>query len=183
MRKKLYLVFVFAMALSLLIAPAAFAQEDDQTTAAVEEDLVRVEVRNRTDQTVFIVLTTAFLPQGAAGEDGQATAGESPFTGDVRTETARMVEDVGTESGRTRFFGLAVGPETERTFTVERGVYFHRTTACGVTQDGVIDVTSQIRLVFVPCGSEPANAGAPSMEKISMDDPDLGGVNWRYQLQ
>jgi hypothetical protein len=178
MRKKLYLVFAFAIVVSLLIAPAAFAQETNQEE---DLDLVRFEIRNRSDQTVFIVLTTSFLPQGQ--QEGQAVAGESPFTGPVNATTRRMIEDVGVESGRLRSYGLAVGPDSERTFTIERGVYFHRTTACGETRDGVIDVTSQIRLVFIPCSLEPVNAGAPSMEKVSLSEDTPSGVNWRYQFQ
>jgi hypothetical protein len=179
-------MFVFAMVLSLLVAPAAFAQEDDGTTTqAVEEDLdlIRVEIRNHSDQPVFIVLTTSFLPQGEQPEGGPALAGESPFSGSASTVAMRMAEDVGTTSGLTRFWGLTVGPDSEQTFTVERGVYFHRTTACGETRDGVIDLNSQMRLVFVPCDTVPENEGAPSMEKVSLSEDSPSGVNWRYQFQ
>jgi hypothetical protein len=186
MKKKLYLMFAFVIALSLLLAPAALAQEDEgTTTAAAEEDLdlVRVEIRNHSDQPVFIVLTTNFLPQGEQPAEGPALAGASPFSGPVSTVAIRMAEDVGTESGVTRFWGLAVGPDSEQTFTVERGVYFHRTTACGETRDGVVDLTSQIRLVFVPCEAVPENEGAPSQEKVSLSEDSPSGVNWRYQFQ
>lgn len=180
MGKKLYLVFAFVMVLSLVFAPAAFAQEGDQEE---EVDLVRVEVRNRSDQTVFIVLTTNFLPQVDVQQEGPALAGESPFTGAVSAATQRMIEDVGVESDLTRSYGLSVGPGTEQTFTVERGVYFHRTSACGETRDGVIDLTSQMRLVFVPCDLAPVNEGAPSMEKISLSEDSPSGVNWRFRFQ
>jgi hypothetical protein len=172
-------MLVFALVASLLLAPAVFAQESDQTATQTDEaaDLVRIEIRNRSDQPVTIVLTTgsfAAADQAAGGEGSQVSLEEES------SAAQRLGLTVGVESGQPRFFGLAVGPNTDRVFTVERGVYNHRTTACGETLDGVVDARIQLRLIFVPCGQEPANAGEPTMEKIFLSEGEPSNSKWTY---
>jgi hypothetical protein len=180
MNRKIFLAMVLVLLASLLLSTVAFAQEDQpaaQTTTDEEQDLMPVEIRNRSDQTVFIVLTTIGLPEGT---DGTVTA--DILGGGTSAATRRLAAQVGTEREVNRFYGLSAGPDETRTFTVERGVYFHRTTACGQTLDGVVDIRSQLRLVFVACGSSPANSGAPSMEKVAFPDPDDAPKAWGYRL-
>jgi hypothetical protein len=180
MNRKFFLAIVLVLLASLLLSTVAFAQDDQpaaQTTTEEDVDLVPVEIRNRSDQTVFIVLTTIGLPEGT---EGTVTADVLGSGASAASRT--LANQVGTESETNRFYGLAAGPDETRTFTVERGVYFHRTTACGQTLDGVVDIRSQLRLVFVACGSSPANAGAPTQEKIAFPDPDEAPSAWGYRV-
>jgi hypothetical protein len=173
MNKKPLLAVILVLAAALLLATTAFAQEADE-----EPDLIRVEIRNNSDGPVFIVLTTGDLSQ--AQQDGT--------TGADMTQEEFLAQSLGLEVGldadpdRLIAFGLSAGANQTSTFTVPRGVYIHRTTACGQTVDGVVDLTRQLRLMIAPCGVSVANNGEPSMEKISFqEDFEAPNSYWQYQ--
>lgn len=174
MSKKPLIAIILVLAASLLITTAAFAQEAD------EPDLIRVEIRNNSDSPVFIVLTT--------GDLSQAEQPGTTITGTAMTQEGFLAQSLGLEVGladdpdRLIAFGLSAGAEQTSTFTVPRGVYVHRTTACGRTVDGVVDLSRQLRLLITPCGAKVPNNGEPSMEKISFhEDFESPNRNWQYQ--
>jgi hypothetical protein len=181
MNKKPFLVLALALALafSLLLATAVFAQETDTDD---DLDLVKVEIRNNSDSPVFIVLTTGQLPQPQA--EGQATTVVTMTQQDLLAQRVGLEIGMEEEPDRLIAFGLSAGANQTTTFTVPRGVYVHRTTACGVTVDGVVNISRQLRLMVAPCGSGVANAGEPSMEKIALgaDELEAAGRNWQYQI-
>jgi hypothetical protein len=179
MNKKPLLALVLALALSLLLATAAFAQETDTDD---DFDLVKVEIRNNSDSPVFIVLTTGQLPQPQA--EGQATTVVTTTQQDLLAQSVGLEVGMEDDPDRLIAFGLSAGAEQTTTFTVPRGVYVHRTTACGETTDGVVDLSRQLRLIIAPCGTSFDHPGEPSMEKISFggDDPfEAQGSHWQYQ--
>ena len=57
-----------------------------------------------------------------------------------------------------------------KTFTVEKEIYRRVTQACGSTDEGILDIHRQLRLIFTPCKGQPPNQGEPSMEKIYIPD-------------
>lgn len=172
MNKKPLIAVMLVLAAALMITTAAFAQEAD------EPDLIRVEVRNNSDSPVFIVLTTGNLAQ--AQQDG--TTAVSMTGEEFLAQSLGLEIGLDAEPDRLIAFGLSAGANQTSTFTVPRGVYVHRTTACGQTVDGVVDLTRQLRLVVTPCGSRVPNNGAPSMEKISFhEDFEAPNRNWQYQ--
>lgn len=182
MNKKPFLVLALALALafSLLLATAVFAQETDTDD---DLDLVKVEIRNNSDSPVFIVLTTGQLPQPQAAE-GQATAVVTMTQQDVLAQRVGLEIGLDEDPDRLIAYGLSAGANQTTTFTVLRGVYVHRTTACGETSDGVVDLSRQLRLIIAPCGTSFDHPGEPSMEKISFggDDPfEAQGSHWQYQ--
>jgi len=75
---------------------------------------------------------------------------------------------------------LTIGAGSTAEFTVEREEYVRQTWACGAYAKGLLDMSSQVKLVFTPCGIEAPNAGEPTQEKIDMADSP-GGLYWRYQ--
>lgn len=83
--------------------------------------------------------------------------------------------------GDTSVYYLTVSAESEKVFTVERGVYDHTTYACGLSATGSIDLSSQMKLVFTRCYGKAPNWGEPSHEKIHIDDSP-SGKNWRYSF-
>jgi hypothetical protein len=180
MGRKLFLMVVFILAASLFSTTMVFAQDGSQITGQTDEDvdLVRVEVRNQSDLNVFIILSTIGLPVEDDPGGGFTT---DIFEGRVSPQIRRLLQEIGTESGQDRFYGLSVAANSTKTFTVERGVYFHRTFSCGDKADGVVDVRSQLRLVFVSCTGSLVNAGEPTMEKISLDEGQ-DRVYWRYKF-
>ena len=179
MNKKPLLALVLALALSLLLATAAFAQETDTDD---DLDLVKVEIRNNSDSPVFMVLTTGQLPQPQA--EGQATTVVTMTLQDLLAQRVGLEIGLDEDPDRLIAYGLSAGANQTTTFTVLRGVYVHRTTACGVTVDGVVNISRQLRLMVAPCGTQVANAGEPSQEKIALgaDDLEEAGRNWQYQI-
>ena len=173
MSKKPLLAIILVLAASLLITTAAFAQEADEGP-----DLIRVEIRNNSDSPVFIVLTTGNLSQAQP----DATTGVSMTREEFLAQSLGL--DIGLDADPDRLiaFGLSAGANQTSTFTVPRGVYVHRTTACGQTVDGVMDLSRQLRLLITPCGAKVPNNGEPSMEKISFhEDFEAPNRNWQYQ--
>ena len=69
----------------------------------------------------------------------------------------------------TVVYYLDVLPGQTEHFTVPQGRYSHTSYACGKTVQGTIDLSHQVKLVFTPCGSEPANSGERGIEKIFLD--------------
>jgi hypothetical protein len=136
MKRRLLLGWFLILVASLAFPAAAFGQNSGG-------DLVlhRIEIRNRTDSPVTVVL-----------------------------------------SGAGRAYVLTALPESERIFTVWEGAYDQTTFACGVSSDGTLAVTQQIRLVFTSCPGPAPNQGAPSIEKVHLRDvPE--GKKWLYQYK
>jgi hypothetical protein len=75
---------------------------------------------------------------------------------------------------------LTIGAGSTAEFTVEKEEYVRQTWACGAYAKGSLDMSSQVKLVFTPCGVAAPNAGEPTMEKIDMAEL-TGGLDWRYQ--
>ena len=65
-------------------------------------------------------------------------------------------------------------------FTVEREEFVRQTWACGLYGKGTLDMSSQVKLNFTPCGIGAVNSGEPTQEKVSLYDSP-GGMYWRYQ--
>jgi len=101
--------------------------------------LARLEIRNKTDQSVKISLNS----------DG-------------------------------KFYFLTVNPYTTKVFTVIRTVYAQTTFVCGTSLSGVLDMTSNVRLVFPLCSSKDITTpGTPTIEKIQANSSPYGRM-WRY---
>lgn len=71
-----------------------------------------------------------------------------------------------------------------RTFTIERDVYIAAVTACGVTKNGTIDMTKNLRLTFTPCGGmkhtdAPRYPGERGMEKPNWERPPTN-TDWQF---
>ncbi|MCK5315741.1 MAG: hypothetical protein KAJ53_11485 [Anaerolineales bacterium] len=75
---------------------------------------------------------------------------------------------------------LTIGAGSTAEFTVEKEEFVRQTWACGAYAKGLLDMSSQVKLVFTPCGIDAPNAGEPTQEKIDMADSP-GGMYWRYQ--
>lgn len=146
MNKKFRLAVLLALVASLVLASAAFAQDEDTT-----DNLIRLEIRNRTDQVISMVLTFT----GTGEEDEEA------FTAFVQA--------------------LSVSAGATRVFTVPRGLYDHTTFSCGETHSGTLDLTRQVRLTFVPCGREVPNQGEPTQEKVSLTEETPSGKKFAFQ--
>jgi hypothetical protein len=183
MKRKLFFTLVLILVLSLFSATIAFAQVVDQDDEVADQ--VRVKIMKRSDESVFLILSTIGLPveDESGGLSGFTTDLEDIIEGRITTQIRRLAAEVGTESGRERFYGLSVDANTDETFTVERGVYFSRSFSCGDDAGGVTDVRSQLRLVFVPCQyRELPNPGEPTMEKVLLEEGQ-DRIHWRYHYQ
>ncbi|MEJ2263879.1 MAG: hypothetical protein P8X95_10570 [Anaerolineales bacterium] len=82
--------------------------------------------------------------------------------------------------GSSGTFYLPVAPGTTRVFTLEREVYKHTTFACGKSETGTVDMSTQLRLVFPSCYGD-TNNGAPTLEKVKLNGGDRGKA-YRYQF-
>ncbi|HZD56518.1 MAG TPA: hypothetical protein VE136_07340 [Anaerolineales bacterium] len=78
-------------------------------------------------------------------------------------------------------FYLPVAPGTTRVFTLDREVYKHTTFACGKSETGTVDMSTQLRLVFPSCFGNLPNNGAPTLEKVQLNGGDRGEA-YRYQF-
>jgi hypothetical protein len=176
MIKKLAFTLIFCLLASLLLITSAFAQQASQEG---DVDLVRFRIVNNSGQSAYIILSTIGLPV-----EGEATLTFTTdiFDGPVSPEIRRLLQAVGTESGEDRYYGLSIPADDTRTFTVERGVYFHRTFSCSDKVDGVVDVRSQLRLVFITCEGDLPNFGEPTMEKVDLAE-EPSRIFWRYRFQ
>lgn len=99
-----------------------------------------------------------------------------PIKIENRTDQDLFITLVGEET----FYGLPVGPNSSRTFSVRRGLYDQTTFACGESATGTVDMFRQLRLVFSPCGGAAPNEGAPSIEKVHLTDSPTGKA-WQFQ--
>ena len=79
-------------------------------------------------------------------------------------------------------YALNIAPGTTGIYTVERGTYKHTTFSCGLTAFGTVDLTSQLRLTFTPCPGAAPNSGAPTLEKVHIDDAPVGAA-FRFQYR
>ncbi len=128
-RRKILPLIIFLLLISVLIM-APIPQRSI---------LTRLEIRNKTDQSVKISL-----------------------------------------NGDGNFYFLTVSPYTTKIFTVVRTVYAQTTFVCGTSLSGVLDMTSNVRLVFPPCSSKDfSNPGTPTIEKIQVNNFPYGRM-WRY---
>lgn len=84
--------------------------------------------------------------------------------------------------GEGTIYGLAVGPNSSRDFSVRKGTYEHTTFACGTSASGTIDMSRQLRLFFTPCAGTAPNSGEPSIEKVHLTDAPEGKL-WQYQYK
>jgi hypothetical protein len=101
--------------------------------------LTRLEIRNKTDQSVKINL-----------------------------------------NGDGKFYFLTVNPYTTKIYTVVRMVYAQTTFTCGTSLSGVLDMTSNVRLVFPSCSSKDlAIPGTPTIEIIQVNSSPYGRL-WRF---
>jgi len=80
------------------------------------------------------------------------------------------------------FYFLTVPADESRIFTVERAVYIHTTYSCGLSGSGVVDISTQIKLVFTACHGIAPNWGEPGHEKVHIDDSPAG-LNWRFNFE
>ena len=83
-------------------------------------------------------------------------------------------------SGSGYFYFLTVDPFTDKTFTVAREEYAHKTYSCGKSVSGVLDMEINVRLVFTDCGEDAPNKGEPTQEKVHIDDSPGETENWKY---
>jgi hypothetical protein len=84
-------------------------------------------------------------------------------------------------SGEGVGYYLVVADETTRSFTVERGAYDMRSGACGTQVDGTFDLSTQIRLRYLPCWGSLTNFGEPTKEIVNLLAPPP--QMWRFQFK
>jgi hypothetical protein len=84
-------------------------------------------------------------------------------------------------SGEGVNYYLVVADETTRAFTVERGAYDMRSGACGMQVDGTFDLSTQIRLRYLPCWGSLTNFGEPTKEIANLLAPPP--QMWRFQFK
>lgn len=78
------------------------------------------------------------------------------------------------------FYYLTVDAASTKEFSVKADVYDRVTWTCGLSSSGTLDMSSQVKLVFMPCTQVAPNQGEPTMEKVSLFDSPTG-IHWRYQ--
>jgi hypothetical protein len=76
---------------------------------------------------------------------------------------------------------LVVADGTSRSFTVERGAYDMRSGACGMVVDGTFDLSTQVRVRFLPCWGSLSNFGEPTKEVVNLLSPPP--QLWRFQFR
>jgi len=97
---------------------------------------------------------------------------------EIRNKTDKSVKI--SLNGDGNFYFLTVNPYTTKIFTVVRTVYAQTTFVCETSSSGVLDMTSNVRLVFPPCSSKDiTNPGTPTIEKIQANSSPYGRL-WRY---
>jgi hypothetical protein len=126
--------------------------------------------------TITLLLATLFIgvfPAFAAEEKPDLT---------YLTMINRTDGQVSIQLSGENYYYLTVAPGTTKTFHVEKGVYDHNTSSCGLNASGMLDVSSRVRLTFVTCVREAANQGEPGLEKVSMYNyPYSPYFHYRYQ--
>jgi hypothetical protein len=125
---------------------------------------------------VLVVLTTLFLMTAVA------YAQESLVQLRVVNKTDRTVTILLFGPEGLAAYALNTAPGTTEIFTVERGTYNHTTFSCGLTASGTVDLSSQLRLTFTPCLGAAPNSGAPTLEKVHLDDAPIGAA-FRFQYR
>jgi hypothetical protein len=98
---------------------------------------------------------------------------------EIRNKTDQVVKI--TLNGEGKFYFLTVNPFTTKIFTVERAVYSQTTFLCGSSASGVLDITTNVRLVFPPCDRKSNNPGTPTIEKIHLNDIATSISRWRWK--
>ena len=102
---------------------------------------------------------------------------------EIRNRTEQVVKI--SLNGEGKFYFLTVNPYETKIFTVERAVYSQTTFLCGSSASGVLDMTSNVRLVFPPCNRRTTNTGTPTIEKIHLSDTISTSISRyrRYQFE
>ena len=80
--------------------------------------------------------------------------------------------------GTTHYLAIADG--TTRSFTVDRGMYDMQSSVCGMQVKGTIDLSTQVRLRFLPCWGSLSNFGEPTREVVNLLSPPP--QLWRFQF-
>ena len=97
---------------------------------------------------------------------------------EIRNKTGQSVKI--SLNGNGKFYFLTVNPYTTKIFTVVRMVYAQTIFTCESSLSGVLDMTSNVRLVFPPCSSKDlTNPGTPTIEKIRANSSPYGRL-WRF---
>ena len=97
---------------------------------------------------------------------------------EVRNKTDKYVKI--SLNGDGNFYFLTINPYTTTIFTVVRTTYAQTTFVCGTSLSGVLDMTTNVRLVFPPCSSKnKTDPGTPTIEKIQSNSLPYGRM-WRY---
>jgi hypothetical protein len=97
---------------------------------------------------------------------------------EVRNKTDKYVKI--SLNGDGNFYFLTINPYTTKIFTVARTTYAQTTFVCGASLSGVLDMTTNVRLVFPPCNSKNIfDPGTPTIEKIQSNSSPYGRM-WRY---
>jgi hypothetical protein len=134
MKKRTILLLTLTLIATLFTGVITASAQD-------EDDLVRLEISNKSGQTVSLSLLSGSF-----------------------------------------FYFLTVPDDETMVFTVERAIYTHSTFSCDLTGSGVVDITTQLKLIFTGCSKLAPNWGEPGHEKIHIDDsPD--GLFWKYNFQ
>lgn len=127
----------------------------------------------KTQLVVLLVLAAAMLLLAAAPTRTILARLE------IRNKTDKYVKL--SLNGDGNFYFLTVNPYTIKIFTVERAIYNQTTYACGTSASGILDLSTNVRLVFPPCNRKEPNQGTPTIEKIYLQDiPSHRKWRWRY---
>jgi hypothetical protein len=102
---------------------------------------------------------------------------------EIRNRTDQVVKI--SLNGEGKFYFLTVNPYETTIFTVERAVYSQTTFLCGSSASGVLDMRTNVRLVFPPCNRKSTNTGTPTIEKIHLNDTTSTSTSSyrRYQFE
>jgi hypothetical protein len=126
---------------------------------------------------IIILISLTSNSVAFARVDDQAT-GQYPVEIHNRTGDTVTLNLVGRD-----FYGvyrLTISAGKDQTFTIHAGNYDQNTFACGSSAAGTLKINRRLKLVFTPCAGHSPNQGAPSIEKIHLDDSP-SGIAWAYQ--
>ena len=124
----------------------------------------------------LFLASTFFSGASAKVVDG----GETLFRIEIRNRTEGAVYLTLIGINNHAVYRLVVPAKTEQAFSVKADTYTQITFSCNVAATGTLDVSRQLRLTFTACATAAPNAGAPSSEKIHLNDTPLG-IAWYYQ--
>jgi len=135
-----------------------------------------MKIKNRV---VFTTILLTFIILAAAAVPLYSQAADK--NGLVRLKLVnKSDETVNIQLTGDKFYYLTVDAASTKEFTVKPDVYDRVTWTCGLSSAGTLDMSSQVKLVFMPCVQVAPNQGEPTMEKVSLFDSPTG-IHWRYQ--